>query len=163
MGKIIKNGIEYGGSTNEAVNINYDNSASGLSASSVQTAIYELMGRIYYRVGDTYSNTSTNRGSYVGYISSSNTTVTVTLILDKQMSSDISTITVNSLNGLMRGDLGYIDGITSSANLLANYTVSADKIAPNLIRLLIVKDSAMTNSTNNTPVILMARFSLTFS
>ncbi len=43
MGKIIKNGIEYGGSTNEAVNINYDNSVSGLSASSVQDAIDEIV------------------------------------------------------------------------------------------------------------------------
>jgi len=46
MGKIIKNGIEYGGSSNEAININYDNTSSELNANTVQGAIDTIQGTI---------------------------------------------------------------------------------------------------------------------
>ena len=42
MGKIIKNGISYGGSSSTAGNISYDNTSSGLAATTVQNAITEL-------------------------------------------------------------------------------------------------------------------------
>ena len=42
MGKIIRNGVSYGGSSNAAGNISYDNSTSGLNSTTVQNAITEL-------------------------------------------------------------------------------------------------------------------------
>ena len=42
MGKIIQNGIEYSGTYSNATSINYDGSASGLSARTVQEAVDEL-------------------------------------------------------------------------------------------------------------------------
>lgn len=42
MGKIIRNGVEYSGATEDATAVNYDNSLSGLEAQTVQEAIDEL-------------------------------------------------------------------------------------------------------------------------
>ena len=42
MGRIIRNGIEYGSGNENATNINYDNSLSGLEATTVQEAIDKL-------------------------------------------------------------------------------------------------------------------------
>jgi len=46
MGKIIKGGIEYGGSGNRAVNIAYVNTTSGLTATNIQAAVDELDSNI---------------------------------------------------------------------------------------------------------------------
>lgn len=43
MGKIIQNGIEYSGTYSNATSINYDSSASGLNAKTVQEAVDELV------------------------------------------------------------------------------------------------------------------------
>ncbi len=42
MGKIIRNGIEFSGTSDSANNINYDNSVSGLEARTAQEAIDQL-------------------------------------------------------------------------------------------------------------------------
>lgn len=42
MGKIIKNGVVYGGTSNIAGNISYDNTGTQLNAVTVQNAITEL-------------------------------------------------------------------------------------------------------------------------
>ena len=42
MGKIIRNGVEYSGATEDATAVNYDNSLSGLNAQTVQEGIDEL-------------------------------------------------------------------------------------------------------------------------
>ena len=42
MGKIIRNGVSYSGSTEDAVNVKYDNSSSGVTATNVQGAIDEV-------------------------------------------------------------------------------------------------------------------------
>ena len=42
MGKIIKNGVPYGGSSTSAGNISYDNTSTGLQSTTVQNAIAEL-------------------------------------------------------------------------------------------------------------------------
>lgn len=46
MGIIMKNGIAYGASSDEAFNISYDNTKSGLSASNVQNAIDEVSEKL---------------------------------------------------------------------------------------------------------------------
>lgn len=47
MGIIMKNGIAYGASSDEAFNISYDNTKSGLSASNVQNAIDEVSEKLF--------------------------------------------------------------------------------------------------------------------
>ena len=42
MGKIIRNGVEYSGATEDATAVNYNNSLSGLNAQTVQEAIDEM-------------------------------------------------------------------------------------------------------------------------
>ena len=42
MGKIYRNGVVYGGTTNIAGNIRYDNTGTGLNAVTVQNAITEV-------------------------------------------------------------------------------------------------------------------------
>ena len=46
MGKIIRNGIPYSGSSNSARSINYDNTNSGLEAQTAQAAVDELNKKI---------------------------------------------------------------------------------------------------------------------
>lgn len=45
MGKIMKNGVAYGGSGNKSSNISYDNTKSGLSSLDVQNAIDEVASK----------------------------------------------------------------------------------------------------------------------
>ena len=53
MGKIIRNGVEYSGATEDATAVNYDNSLSGLNAQTVQEAVDELTDSL----GEKYSTT----------------------------------------------------------------------------------------------------------
>ena len=46
MGKIIRNGINYGGTYDSATSVNYDNSNSGLNAHTVQEGIDEVQGNV---------------------------------------------------------------------------------------------------------------------
>ena len=46
MGRIIRNGIEYGSGNENATNINYDNSLSGLEATTVQEAIDKVSNNL---------------------------------------------------------------------------------------------------------------------
>ena len=46
MGKIIRNGINYGGTYDSATSVNYDNTNSGLNARTVQEGIDELHGNV---------------------------------------------------------------------------------------------------------------------
>lgn len=56
MGKIIRNGINYSSTTDAAKNINYDNSASGLAATTAQKAIDELNRKIAAGGGGSSNN-----------------------------------------------------------------------------------------------------------
>ena len=46
MGKIIRNGINYGGTYEDATSVNYDGAASGLEARTVQEAVDEVQGNV---------------------------------------------------------------------------------------------------------------------
>ena len=113
-----------------------------------------------YRNGDTFSV----QANYCGYISSGTTSCGFLVIFDKPLSPDITTLTINTLVGGIRGTLGYVDGTSNNTNLLANYTCSLTKIANNMARLVISKGSVMSNATNNTPVNLYGgTLTVTFS
>ena len=53
MGKIIRNGIEYGGTYDSATSVNYDNSVSGLNARTVQEGIDELNNSLEWKLAGT--------------------------------------------------------------------------------------------------------------
>lgn len=65
MGKIMKDGIQYGvGGIQKAESITYDNTASGMTATDVQGAIDELnngLMREYTQIGTATLNTTTQR------------------------------------------------------------------------------------------------------
>ena len=55
MGRIIRNGVEYGSGNENATNINYDGSVSGLEATTVQAAVDEVvsgLGGIEFAIVD---------------------------------------------------------------------------------------------------------------
>ena len=49
MGRIIRNGIEYGSGNENATNINYDGAVSGLEATTVQAAVDELNNSLQWK------------------------------------------------------------------------------------------------------------------
>ena len=46
MGKIVKNGVTYSGSSDNADNVKYNNNVSNLDATNVQEAITEVNGKL---------------------------------------------------------------------------------------------------------------------
>ena len=46
MGKIIRNGVEFSGTLDNAANVNYNNELSGMEATTVQEAIDEVCGSL---------------------------------------------------------------------------------------------------------------------
>lgn len=52
MGKIIRNGINYGGTYEDATSVNYDGSASGLEARTVQEAV-DVLSDSFNNIGYT--------------------------------------------------------------------------------------------------------------
>jgi hypothetical protein len=78
MGKIIKNGVVYGGTSNIAGNISYDNTGTQLNAVTVQNAITELKTLV-----DAINNVITSLGDLATSDTASDTytpvgTVTIT-------------------------------------------------------------------------------------
>ena len=99
------------------------------------------------------NNTQSLNGIIVsGFITGSTKSIEASFVVPKSM-ENISTVTITALTGVIRGASGYVDGITSTANLLAQgYTITASKKSNNIVRITITKSSAFTNITNNTPL-----------
>ena len=58
MGKIIQNGIEYSGTYSNATSINYDSSASGLNAKTMQEAVDEIHENLEWKLAGTTVGTA---------------------------------------------------------------------------------------------------------
>ena len=70
MGRIIKNGVAYGGSSSKASSTTYDNSTSGLSATNVQGAVDELDNNLseYIKIITVeFGNKSVGANEYTGF------------------------------------------------------------------------------------------------
>ena len=95
------------------------------------------------------------------------TTNTVYLELTTEKFLDtVSTITVNTLTGGLRGVLGYLDGTTYNTNWKGSsaYDITAEKKSRRHIVITIAKKSGnFTNITQNTPVSFYATLKLTFT
>lgn len=114
-----------------------------------------------YAVNDTFTN------GYIienGYVSTSTTEVWLTVSTPLSM-ENISTVTVTSLNGVMRGINGYLNNVASNTNFAtaSGYTVTATKQSNHEARVVIKKSSAYTNVDNNTPVSYAGAITLKFT
>ena len=103
-----------------------------------------------YHSGNTYVNS--NYISSTGYISSSQKELTFTIIVPKLL-TNITSVTVNKCQCLLRGVGGYVNGTSNIdyANT-SGYTINTYIAAPNAVTISIIKSSAYSSSTNNTPV-----------
>lgn len=88
MGKIIRNGIEYSSTVDTANNISYDNSLSGLEATTTQKAIDEVCGSL--------------GGLFKYYESENKVTGTVT-----GSNTVVNTLTINEKGTYLIGQLGF--------------------------------------------------------
>lgn len=117
---------------------------------------------LFYKSGDTLSITSYT--DLNGFITSSATSVSFSLYTPKNL-ANITSITVTSFTGTLRGISGYLNKQTTAKNWLSdsNYTITATKMSDNMIRIVCDKSSAFTNVTNNTPVSYYGTVGLSFS
>ena len=89
MPKIIKNGVTYIGTSDNAAAVSYDNTSSGLTATDVQGAIDEMVDDGFYHVGDTISLLRTGMVTHSG---SSNFYFTIPL--DKPVGRDVTNFSI---------------------------------------------------------------------
>ena len=114
-----------------------------------------------YASGDTF--VTTNVFSESGYVTSSTQTIHLNVVVPKSL-ENISTVTVQSLVGQIRGISGYVDNSSSTSfDWLSGYTVLADKVSDNVVHIQIKKSTALENVTNNTVVVGNLVMSLAFA
>ncbi len=97
-----------------------------------------------------------------GYVTNSTARIYIGIPVPKSM-ENISTVTVTAMTGALRGGSGAIDSTGTSTDLYSNYTVTAVKSTDNMIRVYILKSSAFSNVTNNSPVSFAGSISLKFT
>ena len=102
---------------------------------------------------------------WCGQISGDGKIVAFTMYTKGAYLNNISSITVNSCNVVMRGVKGYIDNLSSYTELVgtSGFTVAASKTGMNCFRVTITKTSSMANITNNTPVTVSGRIKVTYN
>ena len=89
---------------------------------------------------------------FSGFVTASATNIAFTIITPKSMEL-ISTVTLLSLTGGVRGNKGYVDDNTDSTNLLGKgYSITLVKRSNNLIHASLTKSTTLTNVDNNTPI-----------
>lgn len=121
----------------------------------------ELYNEIYYKSGDTYSETILVSS---GHVTGSTATVQFSLALPKRL-TNITSANITNLTARLRGISGYLNSNSSATNYvgLSGYTISST-LHGNIITIAITKSSAFTNTTNNTPVaIYLDSISISFS
>lgn len=115
-------------------------------------AWYELVrsADMYFEKGEVYRGTAFYLN---GYVTNNTTALNIAVPMYKRM-DNISTITVTECIGPIRGIDGYINGSGTSYDWLAqsDITVTAQRSTLNTARLYILKTSAYTGCTNNTPI-----------
>lgn len=117
----------------------------------------------YFQPGEIYDKDYGAIVPCAGLVTTSTSSVYFTLVLPKRLDK-VSSFTVNTLTGGMRGISGYVNGTSDSSNLKSGYTVTGSIMDEQTIRVIITKSSAMTNATNNTPVTVSLRtIKLTFA
>ena len=132
----------------------------------IENGIYnnaDAIDNMFFEAGDTYSVTYSVTLPCAGLVTSSTTTVFFTVPMPKLL-DHVSSVTVNGLVGGMRGVSGYVNSTTDSSDLTSGYTTTAQIVDSTVLRIQVTKSSAMTNTTNNTPVTVSVKtLQLTFA
>lgn len=138
----------------------------GTNTTQIATTAYvqNSLDNLYYSAGDTYASLASFQT--VGMTTNGNKNLYLTVTVPKLL-TNINSVTVTRLIGAIRGVNGYIGG-SSDGNfdwLTQSYIsrVTASKVTDNQIRIIIVTDTALSNATNNTPVVLNGQVTFTFS
>ena len=106
---------------------------------------------LFFKPGDVYSVTYNHARALTGYISSSTKGIYFEIPLPKFL-TNVNGANITAMAGGVRGIGGYVDGLTNNSNLLSGYTVTASVDNPNTLYVSIVKSSALSSATNNTPI-----------
>lgn len=125
------------------VNDNYDEEKNDIAS-------------FFYENGDEieFGGTTSNEVLIMpGYITSSSTTLFVTLNTPKRL-DNITSVAIDSLEVEGRSQYGYLNNQSGYNEYVneADYTISANVVAPNTITIKIVKSSAWTYGSNNTTI-----------
>lgn len=135
----------------------------GTNTTQIATTAY-VQSNLYYSAGDTYASLASFQT--VGMTTNGNKNLYLTVTVPKLL-TNINNVSVTRLIGAIRGVNGYIGG-SSDGNfdwLTQSYIsrVTASKVSDNQIRIIIATDSALSNATNNTPVVLNGQVTFSFS
>ena len=132
----------------------------GTEASTAANARKNL--ELCYATNDTFSvNASV---VLIGIINNQGLTdIYLDCVVDKSM-ENISSISVTTLSGVLRGISGHLDS-ASTINFVSSssYTVTATKLSDTHARILIKKTSAFSNATAYTPVAFWGTVTLKFT
>ena len=110
-----------------------------------------------YKPGDVVTFT----GVYAsGFVTSSAKRISVLLPLSKPCTA--TKVTLSNFTAELRGIAGYLNSTSGYVDIAANYTVAAG-IMPNGIRIYLTYPQAIGNTTNNTPAVINANVTVTFS
>ena len=116
---------------------------------------------VFFLSGDTYGPATAVLG---GYITASGKEIDLAFNLPERTNL-ISTLTVTTLTGVIRGNSGYVNSQSSSYNWLSDssITVTASKYTDTMIVVKLVKTSAFSNVTTDTPVCFRGSVGLTLT
>ena len=92
------------------------------------------------------------------------TDVYLDCVVDKSM-ENISSVSVTTLSGVLRGVSGHLDSSGATVNYISNssFTVTATKLSNKHVRIYIKKSSAFSNATAYTPVVYWGTITLKFT
>lgn len=118
-----------------------------LSASSTAQKIL-TQDDLYYKNGDTLT---VSNGILIGHITSAYKAIRLSLTVPKML-TNITSVTVNTMSGTMRGSLGYLDSVSTDRSWTSLGTVTANIASPNMIRINVDTTNAIGNVDLNTPI-----------
>ena len=132
---------------------------------SVVNSNYDEMGsELYYEAGDIIEVGVLGGTHYItgGYITGGTQTVGFTIITPKRLDHVSSVSGIYNLELALRGISGYLNNQSGTVDYLnnLNYTMNEVITGSNAITINLVKSSAFTNTTNNTPVIVSGHIKL---
>ena len=168
MAKITYDNKSYLNQNGSVPNVNKVNDTDMNEIKTVVNTNYDAMiDELYYKANDTFEVGSSGGATYSiypGFVSGSTKNLLFSITTTKRL-DNINTITINNMELVLRGISGYLNssaGFTEYKGA-SGYALSADIRGENQIVISVMKSTAWTNISNNTPVIVGGHIKLTFS